>query len=383
MKRAFVTATALLLLCAWDTSEDPINDWAAAYLFNIPTNEHASISDTTLRTMGAGLIAVDGNSNQFRQVVDLNASYFRRAQLSAHVAGDDPGTTLEERDVPSPAHLAGVPDFSWTIYDWINKNSICPSVPPEAQTFLGLEVCHEYKGWLGNLNAVHFGTQSEVMYDHFHKLAINLAGRAAALRSLLSVDANAAVEFGDFVAEAELEAFAYEAFGQHFLQDRWSSGHFWERWNASDYAMLPNKDLPTNFLIGAMSGIVHGAQAVIGVPDPLCSPTFDGTTVTPIEWSHPELGVLPGVGDYRWQEIIGAGQGSFRGSGYQVFVQYEQMIECGMRGWAQVIRYRSTQVRLLRQRTHSPRTAKERGRPTRRCERAGASTTQARRRDSS
>ena len=119
-------------------------------------------------------------------------------------------------------------------------------------------------------------------------------------------DARLAVEFADFVREAEYEALAYEGYAQHCLQDRWSSGHMWERWNAGDYARLPDTDPLRNLLIGSMAGIVHGAQSVLfNIPDPLCAPEVDGSTVTPIVWSSDELGLQPGVGDYRWAEIVG------------------------------------------------------------------------------
>jgi hypothetical protein len=340
MRRVLFGALALVLLVGWDTSEEEANPWTASYLVNVPTNEHSSISDTCLQEMGADRIAIIAGAQELLQVVDLNASFFRRGLRSAEGRGDDASTTLEERDLPSPALLSGMPDYSWTIYDWINKNSLCPAVPEDARTVPDIgDICHKFKGWLGSLNSIHFGTQAELTYAHMHQLAVNLAARAQGLRSALAADPNAAVEFADFVREAEYEALAYEGYAQHFLQDRWSSGHMWERWNAGDYALLPDTDPLRNLLIGSMAGIVHGAQSVLlNIPDPLCSPEVDGSTVTPIVWSSDELGLQPGVGDYRWPEIIGTGEGMFAGGNYQVLAQYRQLIDCGQRGWAEVIR---------------------------------------------
>jgi len=343
MNRVLRPMFALLVasfLVGWDTSQDEGTPWQSSYLVNIPANEHSSISDTCLQDMGADRIAVVGNAQALLRVVDLNASSFRRGLLSAERRGDDASTTLEERDLPSPALLSGMPDYSWTIYDWINKNSLCPAVPEEARTVpLVGDICHEFKGWLGSLNSIHFGTQSELTYAHMHGLARNLAGRAVALRRALAADPNAAIEFADYAREAEYEALAYEGYAQHFLQDRWSSGHMWERWNAGDFALLPDTDPALNLIIGSMAGIVHGAQSVLlNIPDPLCSPEVDDGNVTPIQWSSIDFGPQPGVGDYRWSEIRGSGEGMFAGGNYQVLSQYGRLIECGQRGWAEIIR---------------------------------------------
>jgi hypothetical protein len=338
MKRLLLLATAVILVSGWDTSENHETQWASAYVVDVPQNEHTAISDTILRAMGADIMAVSGDSDEMWNVTDLNANLFRRSLHDAFRAGDDPNTTLEERDLPSPAHFTGLPDYSWTLYDWMNKNSVCPAIPLEAQTFAGIDVCHAFKGWLGSLNAVHFGSQAELMYEHLHAVAVKLAERAAGLRTSLTSTPEGKADFGGFVREAELEALSYEANAQHFLQDRWSSGHGWERWNASSYELLPEKDLPTNFLVAALSGVIHGAQSVAEIPDPLCSPVVDANGVTPISWSHETLGIHPGVGDYHWFEIAGSGEGSFLEQPYQVEVQYRQLMECGKRGYAEVIR---------------------------------------------
>ena len=339
MKRALLTGFSMLLLVGWDTAEDETHPWTSSYIVDFPANEHSSISDWCLRDMGATVIAGTEGSPEFLQVVDLNASYFRLGMLDPHPRGDDPTTTLEERDVPSPALLSGMPDYSWTLYDWINKNSFCPAVPEEARTVPVLgDICHAFKGWLGSLNSIHFGTQAELVYRRMHELALELGSRAQTLRLAIAEDPDAAVEFADYAREAEYEALAYEAYAQHFLQDRWSSGHMWERWNVGDYATLPTADPVANLLIGALAGLIHGAESTVEEPDPLCSPEIDDGAVVPIEWSSDALGILPGVGDYRWGEIRVNGEGLFEGLPYQVLAQHRQLIECGQRGWAEVIR---------------------------------------------
>ena len=339
MRRLAFTALAVVLLVGWDTAEDEQHGWASSYIVDFPENEHSSISDWCLRDMGATVVAGFEGNPGFLEVVDLNASFFRHGQLDSHAVGDDPATTLEERIVPSPALLSGMPDYSWTIYDWINKNSLCPAVPKEAQTSVVLgEICHAFEGWLGALNSIHFGTQAELTYRRLHELAVELATRAKTLRLAIAQDDDAAVEFAEYAREAEYEALAYEGYAQHFLQDRWSSGHMWERWNVGDYAVLPSTDPIRNLLIGGMAGVIHGAESFTEQPDPLCSPVIEDETVVPISWVSNDLGQHGGIGDYRWGEVRESGEGFFEGIPYQVGVQHRQLIECGQRGWAEVIR---------------------------------------------
>ena len=168
---------------AWETQVDVAgpNPWRSLYQFTPPepiknlvrpremTDEHTRLSDMALAKIGvADLFARGGRAKL--SVIDLNASLFRRALLDGlPTVGDDDATPLEERLIPPPAHFSGVPDYSFTIYDWLNKNQLCPPGPMGNR-------CHEYMfGWLGNLNATHFGSQT---YTHDIDCPLDRAGKA-------------------------------------------------------------------------------------------------------------------------------------------------------------------------------------------------------------
>lgn len=224
-------------------------------------NEHAALSAIALWRIGAGELLDIGS---LPQVVDLNASWFRRDELEERARFDreDPRRRdrLERRILPSPAQFAGLPDFSYTIYDWINKNALCPALPKGAPS---RDACYDFTGWLGaGLNASHFGTQATRNYLHLHELALGLARRARDLRETLAAEPKALERYRDVVREAEWMALAYEGFAQHFLADRLATAHMWERWNAGDYEHVAHpRSLTLNFVVGAVAGILHGWES--------------------------------------------------------------------------------------------------------------------------
>ncbi|MBL6929698.1 MAG: hypothetical protein ISR44_11045, partial [Rhodospirillales bacterium] len=246
-------------LNAWDTGLNEKAPWKGIYkhggraprdgpgLSQFTTgknrNEHTEMANATLHKMGAAT-AFAMESMEPLSITDLNASLLRRdlkasgSRIGLEDRGtfeDNPATALEERSFPAPPHFAGIPDFSYTIYDWVSKNVLCPPLPVGAPY---RRRCHSYAHWHGAaLNASHFGTQAGDMYVHIHRVALNLAGRARDMRQRLerSDAPGDLTAHRDFVREAELMALAYEGYAQHFLQDRWSMGHMWERWNAGGY----------------------------------------------------------------------------------------------------------------------------------------------------
>jgi len=104
-------------------------------------NEHAEISALALHSLG-----LDGLLELRWEAVDLNATVFRKEGSVA----DPPHVTVRDglvrRALPSPVMFSGLPDFSYTIYDWINRNRLCPALPPHAK---GREHCHNFAWWLG------------------------------------------------------------------------------------------------------------------------------------------------------------------------------------------------------------------------------------------
>ena len=353
-------------------------------------NEHAEISAHALNAIGAGKLL---DYSDVPVVVDLNASYFRRDLLygSRRVQpADAPADALERRILPPPAQFSGLPDFSYSLYDWINKNQLCP-LPVGAPE---RDKCHNYSGWIGAaLNASHFGTQAALNYERLHKIALSLADRARGLRVKLQQTPGALQAYRAHLVEAEWMALAYEGVAQHFLADRWSTGHMWERWNAGDYEHLASRDLMVNKLVGYISGMFHGMQTVLHAkplasfesvpmlgrlanhrvahhlwPDPLSSPMVeierrDGVverlwnyyvrgesgritlkSVEPAVFRHAGGGPgKRGIGDYGFRDLL---DGNFGGREYgfenelplPLPAQRSEMMACVQGGWADVIR---------------------------------------------
>ncbi len=340
-------------------------------------NEHAEISATALQAIGAGRLL---QTDDLPVVTDLNASYFRRELLfgkNPWQPANVPKDGLERRILPPPAQFSGLPDFSYTLYDWINKNQLCP-LPADAPE---RDKCHNYNGWIGAaLNASHFGTQAARNYQQLHQIALLLAERARSLRVKLEQIPEAPQAYRKHLVEAEWMALAYEGMAQHFLADRWSTGHMWERWNAGDYRHLPSSDLLVNKMTGYISGMFHGMQTVLHArlagrsaahhlwPDPLSSPMVeiqhqDGEverlwnyyvagesgnirllSVDPAVYRHAGGGPgNPGIGDYGFRDLL---DGDFGGREYgfdnelplPLPAQREEMMACIKGGWADVIR---------------------------------------------
>lgn len=371
---------------AWDTrvihceaGDDDCASWQSIYRGGSSGSiaEHTTISDLALKQLGLReLFGKQGSAK--REVTDLNVSWLRRNHFEGSIVfGDDPDgeTPLEERSIPAPANFTGVPDYSYSILDWLNKNSFCPPFADENYT----SGCHEFVGWLGGFNSPHFGSQATAMYKRYHALALDAAGRAQRLRVRLGrgVEADA---HEDTIKEMELEALAFEGFAQHFLQDRWAMGHMWERWGAGDAAQMgvaADKIRMAYLLgIGAAAGLLHGSEAVINdqhgivetidrvtgirrfleAADPMSSPVIRDGVVVPMEWRHAAEGdsgkANPGVGDERFNDLFLeslTGTGQF-GSGYGGVVQrsedlpfsaarqFNEMMTCSKAGWAEVVR---------------------------------------------
>lgn len=366
-RRAALAATLLSLLTGWDTRTVPNgadNDWysihaapadAAAYAAfrtssfdSLPGNEHTEISHYAFTQLGWESLY----TTPVADAVDLNAAIWHPevAQVGVPAGqdeGDDAETPLLERRIPHPARFTGMPDYSYTISDWINRNRFCPSLPSAAPN---QSRCHAFAGWLGAvLNSSHFGDQATAFYRHFHAVALARAEAANQIGAAIEAARAGGTAFEEAEAaryqrEAEVMALAYEAYAQHFLQDRWSSGHTWNRWNAGSYEGLPRpNDYVVNMALGGITGVVHGAEAVLSSilppgssPDPLCSPEVTDGAVTPIGVHGPSTSVpLPVVGDYRFADGL---RGRFLGAPMDVSGQLDDMMRCAKAGYADVAR---------------------------------------------
>jgi len=373
---------------AWETEtprENTPQDWQSLYAsFPVKTdtnlawnnNEHARLAHMALKKLGlAKLYSIGGPS---LTAIDLNASLFRRALKKRGVyIKNAPASPLEERLLPPPVHFAGLPDISYTMYDWINKNAFCPPGIP-SRNGKPADKCHAFKGWMGALNSSHFGTQAGLWYRHLHAVALDLAGRAREMREKMQKHGPETVAaYKDYLKEAEYEALAFEGYAQHFLQDRWSMGHMWERWNAADYDQLVFKTYYDNFETAIASGLMHGSQSITGAPDPLSSPYLNPLKGRGLGWVRKLFGksayIIPtwrhagakgmdptraeilqrdgglsldttphtGVGDNRVEDMLDHLYGkefSYPDKPLEVGIQKQNLLRCTMGGWVDVIK---------------------------------------------
>ena len=392
MRRTAALLISCVALCAafnalaWDTKTNQTagsETWDSIYRFqnNVPNiantntltmNEHAELTDITLQQIGAAGVIGKG-AQRTLNVIDLNASLFRRNLRTIGTqtgAGAIAGSPLEQRILPAVPQWAGVPDFGYSIDDWINKHHFCPPRPPGNALNA---TCHVYfGGWLAGFNSSHFGTQAALTYRAMHTMALNLAAKAADLRARVEDTGSPedVAEHRDKIEEAEMMALYYESAAQHFLQDRWSIGHMWERWSAPDYAQNP---YPNNSIlsseVGAASGLLHGSEALTGLPDAVSSPYFEGLSrlvalanlgglggrtevapadVTPLEMPEFRLGpdgpIFPGLGDERLRDVFDGQFGAeyperaYRDIAIPVQIHRELMMDCLKASWVGVIR---------------------------------------------
>lgn len=295
---------------AWETAIDPDQPWASMQLpENSPLNEHEVLLLDAMRQVDEGWALDVGRGQRIGPVLefrDVNASWWRRDDDLPVLASETRRGSLRQRRAPRIVALAGLPDMSFTFLDWVNRNRYCPPIP-EGGSGRG-PLCHDYGGWLGaGLNTTHFGHQATGMYRRHHAIALAEAEHAAELTRLIEQggqrldlpDGRAWHE--DVLREAEWLALAFEATGQHYLQDRLATGHMWSRWGPSDYvqveAATSSDPLFHAQVTGLTAGITHGSFAVTEVPDGLCFPEdvpavfhADGPTRFPLEGGRPGIG---------------------------------------------------------------------------------------------
>jgi hypothetical protein len=231
--------------------------------------------------------------------------------------------------------LASLPDFSYSLWDWAAGNEDCPVVP----WYDDAAECHSFTSHMGAVNSNHFPPQSAQHYERLHAIALARARECAAVRSrALRGDPRADERFEHLFAECETEALAIEATAQHYLQDTWSSGHLWERWGGPDLSDFP--DLAhlcgegyaprcTRWLalaVGAISGTVHGHQALSGLCDLMCCP--DGVFGA-AEYVHADGSIASAAGDLHYVPVV---------TGTALGEQRERMLACAGAGVYDVYR---------------------------------------------
>lgn len=340
---------------AWDTKElhgGGANDgWQSAYLcLNSSTeeckrNEHEQVSNTALAMVAPQSPWLIGVRTDFYAVA-LNAELFRpeiKGIGEEKFIAPQPETGLERRLLPPPPHFAGLPDFSYTVYDWANKNQFCPALP---ENHPDVANCHVFAAWHGaRLNASHFGNQAVMSYKRMHAIAMELAYRAGDMRREARLQGKATVEAHiEAIREAEYLALVYESAGQHYLGDRWATGHMFDRWGAPEYIKGKYDDPQKAFLAGALTGVMHGYESKFGIPDALSSPELDGLDLIIPDWRFPtEEQTYPGVGDYRFQDLQDKGFGKeyswtyYLDSYLPVSEQEKWLIGCLSAGYREVI----------------------------------------------
>ena len=245
--------------------------------------------------------------------------------------------------------LAELPDFANSLADWAAGNELCPLSGQDgafAASMPAVEACHRFEMAMGALNVTHFAPLNREIWSYYHGLAkfrMNECNKLTALQgpfydSWIGASSNykslsgAATE----AHECEREAMAYEMFGQHFMQDAWSTGHMWNRFGYPQLGQFPadfkvsDDEIPPQFdpsqsaarraaialMTGVISGQIHGSKPVIvklarsrGLPspglladDPLNAPTYLmpyrlGTSDTEFVSDN---GKFPGAGDLFW-----------------------------------------------------------------------------------
>jgi len=140
--------------------------------------------------------------------------------------------------------FAQLPDFSFGLWDWARGNETCP-LESLVAPFDTHQQCHTFKSHMGAINSNHFPPQSDQWAAHYHQLAMTRASQCRTQRASIWVAEPMArraatdARLAEYFRACEVEALAYEAIGQHFLQDSWSAGHMWQRWGSTTLQHFP------------------------------------------------------------------------------------------------------------------------------------------------
>ena len=271
--------------------------------------------------------------------------------------------------------LAEISDNSYSFSDYLMGNEHCLPQNVARSTQSDIQACHTYKSHVAIVNSTHFAPQNQHVYWAYHEAALEHALRCKSVQEALD-KATAPWLTADKKSQAvkacELEALALQSVASHYLQDAWSTGHMWQRWGSPLFP-VDNASQKQSILVGMVAGLIHGwrsvARETFGVEgmqhDQLCMPgawtTSDPTSVVqfmqasrggpplngggdlyllPCTAQKPDFippgppgwAVAPGqIGDPS-SEGIGTDVGALR----PLSPQYERMMTCVMRGFAEV-----------------------------------------------
>lgn len=241
-------------------------------------DEHRQLWEATREK--AGLPAALSSTTPL-QVFTTNATVMVGGQAAPTLlpAPFDAASRMRFRQV-TVGELTQLPDFSYALWDWASGHETCPLAGASDATD-----CHDFAAHMGPVNSNHFLPQAGTYYAHYHALAL---GRAAACADMKAKVAGTGGRFDAFLRACELEALAFEAVGQHFLQDAWSMGHMWQRWGSASLADFPQGSTEDQrdraVLVALVSGLFHGARSVMqalpswtgyDVNDAMCAPWAD------------------------------------------------------------------------------------------------------------
>lgn len=177
----------------------------------------------------------------------------------------------------SMCEFAELPDFFFSINDYYSEgHAPCPAGLDPAN-------CHAFSE-LSLLNSTHFGDQARRMYLAYHSLAVNIA-RGCVEETERSYAELGVTPFPEWiklphrwgVSSCDALALMYEGVALHYLQDRWSSGHMWQRWGAPTMQMYGGQGKSLAQEVALVSGLQHGADAVLhqlsrDTRDAMCAP---------------------------------------------------------------------------------------------------------------
>jgi hypothetical protein len=232
--------------------------------------------------------------------------------------------------------LSEIPDWSHSLSDWVMGNERClPRNVPRA-TLEDVEVCHLFRGHMGSINSTHWPPLSRVIYKRYHGIALGIAARCKQMRSQVPTDISPVREHMlEQVAACEREAIAFEAYGSHFLQDAFASGHMFYRWGAPSFRRSRVEQFRDS-LAALVTGIIHGTRAVTGSHDRANMPGPDGETQTLFKWRASDTTQFSGGGDLYLRPSTEKFEGWNVSEGPRLRPQYNRMMDCVVSGFREV-----------------------------------------------